>query len=315
MHLSTWTRQKFLMAAAASAGLLALPGYGGNSADSIQNAYRQENLAASSAAYAARFTFPGMVNAWGIAIRPHGAGGHFWVTGGGISWEFVGDVKSSSSQTLRTLFQDELTQVSIPGADALTDETSLGKATATVFNGAPLDSPLFRVAAQTAISDGRVTAFDGSARFIFATDSGHVTAWRERTTEGTVERVNGPSQDMFDGSAQQMAFFGMAIKPDTWDRLWLADFGAEPQIRTLDANALLTGNFGGNGTIAAFDRTSGRFIDFMRTATSRPIAIPGLWALLFGNGESLGDSNALYFAAGPNDEKDGLFGSLRYALA
>jgi hypothetical protein len=25
----------------------------------------------------------------------------------------------------------------------------------------------------------------------------------------------------------------------------------------------------------------------------------------------LGDKNALYFAAGPNDEKDGLFGSLR----
>jgi hypothetical protein len=43
------------------------------------------------------------------------------------------------------------------------------------------------------------------------------------------------------------------------------------------------------------------------------VAIPGLWGLLFGNGESLGDADALYFAAGPADEADGLFGSLRYA--
>jgi len=41
------------------------------------------------------------------------------------------------------------------------------------------------------------------------------------------------------------------------------------------------------------------------------VVIEKIWGLLFGNGESLGDSNALYFAAGPNDEKDGVFGSLR----
>ena len=30
-------------------------------------------------------------------------------------------------------------------------------------------------------------------------------------------------------------------------------------------------------------------------------SIAGLWALQFGNGESLGDSNCLYFSAGPED--------------
>src|SRR2546427_11598083 len=34
--------------------------------------------------------------------------------------------------------------------------------------------------------------------------------------------------------------------------------------------------------------------------SDRPVAIPGLWALQFGNGVALGDSNALYFAAGPD---------------
>jgi hypothetical protein len=34
---------------------------------------------------------------------------------------------------------------------------------------------------------------------------------------------------------------------------------------------------------------------------------------MFGNGVSLGDTNALYFAAGTEGEAAGLFGSLRYA--
>ncbi len=41
--------------------------------------------------------------------------------------------------------------------------------------------------------------------------------------------------------------------------------------------------------------------------------IQGIWGMLFGNGVKLGDSNALYFAAGPADETEGLFGSLRLA--
>jgi len=33
--------------------------------------------------------------------------------------------------------------------------------------------------------------------------------------------------------------------------------------------------------------------------------------IAFGNGTNAGDRNALYFAAGPDDETHGLFGSLR----
>lgn len=76
---------------------------------------------------------------------------------------------------------------------------------------------------------------------------------------------------------------------------------------------MLVGNFGGAGLICAYDRTTGRFIDHLRGSDSARIAIPGLWGLQFGNGASLGDSDGLYFAAGPADEADGLFGSLRYS--
>jgi uncharacterized protein (TIGR03118 family) len=77
------------------------------------------------------------------------------------------------------------------------------------------------------------------------------------------------------------------------------------------SNALLVGNFG-DGRIHAFDATDGKFLGSLEDETGKPIVIEGLWAIAFGNGVSAGDSNALYFAAGPDDETHGLFGSLRF---
>jgi uncharacterized protein (TIGR03118 family) len=76
------------------------------------------------------------------------------------------------------------------------------------------------------------------------------------------------------------------------------------------SGTLLVANFG-DGHIAAYNPTTRQFVDFVRDAKGKPVKIDKVWGLLFGNGESLGDKNALYFAAGPDDEKDGLFGSLR----
>ncbi|SEM10943.1 hypothetical protein SAMN05444583_122101, partial [Rhodococcus maanshanensis] len=75
------------------------------------NRYAQSNLAATGDLYAAPFTISSMVNAWGVAIRPKGAGGHFWVGAGGTSYEFVGDVTASPDPALRQLHQDGLKEV------------------------------------------------------------------------------------------------------------------------------------------------------------------------------------------------------------
>ena len=40
------------------------------------------------------------------------------------------------------------------------------------------------------------------------------------------------------------------------------------------------------------------------------MVIQGLWALEFGNGNAAGPTNSLFFTAGPNGEKHGLFGSI-----
>jgi len=78
------------------------------------------------------------------------------------------------------------------------------------------------------------------------------------------------------------------------------------------SNALLVGNFG-DGTINAFDFTSGAFLGQLINPQGTPIMIDGLWALTFGNGAQGGHSGVLYFTAGPNDEEDGLFGDLQAA--
>ncbi|MBV6762924.1 TIGR03118 family protein [Rhodococcus opacus] len=413
---------------------------GGAARQSVEgNLYRQTNLVADRPEYRAQFTQQDFVNAWGLAIRPSGAGEHFWVGAGGTSYEYVGDVTRSDDPKLQTLFQDPLKEVVVPGADADTTDASIGKITGVIFNGSDIRSDALVVRNQPVQADGAEQLLTGSARFIFATDTGAISAWTELNPAGELVRRDGPAIEMFNGKDQGMAFFGIAIKPGAGDTLLVADFGEEPQIRQFDKNwrlqptdgfvnpfatgdpidpadadkgnrikpgdpgpfnittlgdrvfvayattqaldgnptafdageedslnveiekavddrpdkgklaefdadgnlvriyqdegrlnapwgtalapddfgglsgALLVGNFGGAGRILAFNQDTGEFIDYLRDEDGRPVGIAGLWALLFGNGESLGDSNALYFTAGPSDETEGLFGALRPA--
>jgi len=76
------------------------------------------------------------------------------------------------------------------------------------------------------------------------------------------------------------------------------------------SNSLLVGNFG-DGRINAFDPSTGNFLGQLNDQHGKPITIDGLWGLNFGNGFEGGNSNLLFFAAGINDEGDGLFGTLR----
>jgi len=75
------------------------------------------------------------------------------------------------------------------------------------------------------------------------------------------------------------------------------------------SNDLLVGNFG-DGTIDAFDPTSGIFQGQMTDANGNLLTIDGLWGLQFGNGGNNGLTNQLFFTAGPGDESHGLFGVL-----
>lgn len=382
-----------------------------------QNAFTQHNFVASSKQYNPSFaTDPKFINAWGISIRPAGAGGHFWVTAKDISYEYVGDVRASSNEKLRDFHQDGLKIVTLPvGGD---DKFS----TSTVFSGSKENF----VITQDVKGADPITA---PAKFFFSSDGGIISAWTERKKEDGSFDWPSTANNVIDQSKEGAQFFGLAISHG-YDTLYAADFGAAPSIKVFDgkfqpkgvkfdqpfdtnkngkvdagefapfniqgfttpegknhifvtyaktqpcpaeevkakackeseifageedttaagngrlaeftedgklvavwkdgdrllapwgmaiapkegfgklSGTLLVGNFG-DGTIAAYDMKTREFVDVMRNEKGEPVVIDKIWGILFGNGNSLGDADALYFAAGPNDEKDGLFGSLR----
>lgn len=72
---------------------------------------------------------------------------------------------------------------------------------------------------------------------------------------------------------------------------------------------VLVGNFG-DGTINAFDPTSGQFVGTLKLSNGAAFVQSGLWGIAFGNGLDDQPVNALFFAAGPNDEADGVYGRI-----
>jgi len=81
-----------------------------------------------------------------------------------------------------------------------------------------------------------------------------------------------------------------------------SDFGAF-------SDNILVGNFG-DGKVTAFKAKDGARRGQLSNASNQPIALEGLWGIAFGNGKAGNLKNGLYFAAGINDEADGLYGRL-----
>jgi uncharacterized protein (TIGR03118 family) len=77
------------------------------------------------------------------------------------------------------------------------------------------------------------------------------------------------------------------------------------------SGALLVGNFG-DGRINAYDMTTGMMRGTLRRPSGAPIAINGLWGLMFGNGVT-GAPNSLIFSAGIGNEAHGLVGEINSA--
>jgi uncharacterized protein (TIGR03118 family) len=93
-----------------------------------------------------------------------------------------------------------------------------------------------------------------------------------------------------------------------WGVVWTPrDFGRF-------SNSILVGQFG-SGWIAAFNGFTYKFEGFLQNPDNSLLFIDGLWSLTFGNGAGSGPSTTLYFSAGLNGEKDGLFGTLTPVVA
>jgi uncharacterized protein (TIGR03118 family) len=124
--------------------------------------------------------------------------------------------------------------------------------------------------------------------------------------------VAGPGNgfvDVFDtsGNLLQRLVSGAALNSPWGLALAPANFGTF-------SNALLVGNFG-DGMIDAYNPTTGAALGQLQDVNGNAIRIDGLWGLNFGNGVSSGPANTLFFSAGLNSGRDGLFGSLQPTAA
>ncbi len=97
---------------------------------------------------------------------------------------------------------------------------------------------------------------------------------------------------------------GIAVAPDNFGQF---------------SNALLVGNFG-DSKVNAFNVNTGQFLGQLTSANGQTLILnggfkkeadtKGLWGLTFGDGQNGAATNSLFFAAGINDENDGLFGKV-----
>lgn len=80
------------------------------------------------------------------------------------------------------------------------------------------------------------------------------------------------------------------------------------------STAILIGNNTTDGTIGAFNASSGKFLGKLTDASGKVIHIDQLWGLEFGGGATTnGAVNQLFFTAGPDNYGQGEFGVIEFA--
>ena len=144
-----------------------------------------------------------------------------------------------------------------------------------------------------------IAALNGNLYVTFAKQD---AAMHDETTGAGLGYV-----DIFDFSGNLISQFasagslnapwGMAIAP--------AGFGS------LQGDVLI-GNFG-DGTINIFSPNGTALANFegpLMSSNGQPIAFPGLWSLVFGNGDADKPVTTLFYTAGFADQTDGVFGGI-----
>ncbi|MEM8827921.1 MAG: TIGR03118 family protein [Cyanobacteria bacterium P01_G01_bin.19] len=185
----------------------------------MTNNYSVTNLVSNNPDNNPQLLDPYVSLGWGIAIRPAGLGGHFWVSnsGTGISTEYVGDVGGVP------IYQDDLKIVEVTPSEG--NIFGISGVSGQVFNGSSdfvitQDHP-----------NGEITA---PSKFIFVATDGGISGWTERQNEdGSFDRPL--ESEVVVNKFLDSIYYGVAITDfETDNRLYAADFGFTPDIEVYD---------------------------------------------------------------------------------
>jgi uncharacterized protein (TIGR03118 family) len=215
-----------------------------SSANDQPNRYAQKILVANRPGFeAGAIIDEHLINPWGIALRPPGAGGHIWVSNAGnaSTSTFIGDARGIP------LSQDGLKIVSLDGP-RVSYEDGLANVTGQVYNiasdfpGQPVEFPVSGPASDLSKpSPVPLGIVSGAAKFVFVTTDGTINAWRASTAASMNSAVlvkdysdHGP--DQIKSLKHLPAFTGVAMSARARgdNRLYVADF-QNGTIRVLDA--------------------------------------------------------------------------------
>jgi uncharacterized protein (TIGR03118 family) len=132
--------------------------------------------------------------------------------------------------------------------------------------------------------------------------------------EAGEDDVKGPGNGFVDVFSSEGFFLQRLISGGHLNSPWGMVFAPDNDRASID---LAIGNFG-DGMINVYNlslrgmsvdaRWEGAFGD----TNGNPLVIDGLWALVFGSGASGFEKDEIYFTAGPNEEENGLFGSIPF---
>jgi uncharacterized protein (TIGR03118 family) len=261
-------------------------------------------------------------------------GGPTGIVFNGISTDFV-ITSNGVSGAARFIWSTEGGQIlgwnpNVPGSPVPSDQSFLGTTVpGAIYKGlaiATKDGKQYLYAAN--FHDARVDVFDSSfslqnwagafvdpripdgyAPFGIQTLNGMVFVTYAKQDADAEDEIAGKGLGFVDAFGADGSFLGRVASRHAlnapWGLAWApADFGKF-------SGDLLVGNFG-DGTIHAFawTRNGWKSQGTLRDASHHKLVIDGLWGIGFGNGSASGPVNVLYFAAGPDDESHGLFGSI-----
>jgi uncharacterized protein (TIGR03118 family) len=129
--------------------------------------------------------------------------------------------------------------------------------------------------------------------------------------------VKGPGNGFIDVYSAEGFFLQRLVSGGQLNSPWGLVFAPDKDQKAVD---LAVGNFG-DGMINIYNLSvnpKALHVDAVwegalgNAATGQPLVIEGLWALAFGSGKAGFEADEIYFTAGPNDEANGLFGSLAF---